>query len=403
MTALCGGGSSSPIPGFANFLVVSSGFLIQLLESSQYKYLALAAPFVPLATFNLPAFCGTDPPAQPTFTQSEVDALLKLTFGADFTSGLSKLGDLIQNRLWFTFCQCDAGAQPAVPAPQAQPAGSSTLLPTYQGPCSAPATGTDTISATTGTFQLQFQRDWRDYLDPTGFAPLGGTPHPAQLLVDMRNQIFAPTPTSYTWRVRMYSTLGGTTEITLNDFTLTSGVSQVQILSVPANAVGVNIYTSHNVASPTNNPLTHTTLLCVPTTTTPLPCCTPDQVAAGLLQQILLQANLIQRQAVPFGYVASTVHAGLSGAGTIAISGLIGIKVHATATPASLGREGTTPQKIFDMGFLTFGTADGYPSSYRLERTDELLLPARCSAFTELAYDLHPGVTVTITELVREP
>jgi len=113
--------------------------------------------------------------------------------------------------------------------------------------------------------------------------------------------------------------------------------------------------------------------------------------------------TLIQRQAVPFAYVASTAHSGLSGAGSLSISGLLGIKVAVTTLPAQLGSQGTSPAEYFDMGWLTFGTLDGYPQSYRLERSAQILLPNLCSAFTSLDYDLHPGVVVTITELLREP
>jgi hypothetical protein len=113
--------------------------------------------------------------------------------------------------------------------------------------------------------------------------------------------------------------------------------------------------------------------------------------------------TLVQRQAVPFAYVPGTVHAGLSGAGELDIFGLIGIKATITTLPDALGRAGTQPTELFDAGFLTFGTTDGFPTSFRLNRTDLLALPPRCSAYTKLDYDLAPGVVVTITELLREP
>ena len=133
------------------------------------------------------------------------------------------------------------------------------------------------------------------------------------------------------------------------------------------------------------------------------PCCPPDTSTQAYLDVITRQLNLIQRQLVPFAYIASTAHAGLSGAGTFAIQGLLGVKVNVTTIPTPIGREGTSPTEYFDMGFLTFGTPDGYDHSVRLERSQQIILPARCSAFTTFAYDLHPGVVVTVTELVREP
>jgi len=132
------------------------------------------------------------------------------------------------------------------------------------------------------------------------------------------------------------------------------------------------------------------------------PCCPPDPALERRLDVILSYVQLLQRQLAPFAYVAGAVHAGLTGQGTLSISGLIGAKVVTTVRPGSLGEAGTTPTEYFDVGFITFGTPDGYPHSYRLEHDPYIVFPSRCSAFTELAYDLHPGVTVTITELVRE-
>jgi len=62
-----------------------------------------------------------------------------------------------------------------------------------------------------------------------------------------------------------------------------------------------------------------------------------------------------------------------------------------------------SPDEHFDLGFLTFGTPDGYPTSIRIDHNPQLALPARCGAYTDLAYTLHPGVVATITELRREP
>lgn len=133
------------------------------------------------------------------------------------------------------------------------------------------------------------------------------------------------------------------------------------------------------------------------------PCCPPDPAVVGLLSTILENVRLMQRQLAPFAYVSGPAHTALSGAGTFDIQGLLGVRVNVTTIPGRVGEAGTSPTEYFDLGYLTFGTADGYPHAVRLERAQQLVLPARCSVFTTLAYDLTPGVVVTITELVREP
>jgi hypothetical protein len=79
------------------------------------------------------------------------------------------------------------------------------------------------------------------------------------------------------------------------------------------------------------------------------------------------------------------------------------VRVDITGGLAALRSVGNLPPYYFGGGYITFGTADGYPSSYRLKHSTLLCMPPRCSAYTKVAYDLPPGVTVTITELVREP
>jgi hypothetical protein len=82
---------------------------------------------------------------------------------------------------------------------------------------------------------------------------------------------------------------------------------------------------------------------------------------------------------------------------------LLGVKVALTTDPPSLGIVAGTPDQLFDRGFVSLGTLDGYPTDYAIEHNPTLILPPRCSAFTELGYTLHSGVVATITELVREP
>jgi hypothetical protein len=122
----------------------------------------------------------------------------------------------------------------------------------------------------------------------------------------------------------------------------------------------------------------------------------------GALQQILGIVTLLQRQIAPFAYIASTVHAGLTGSGSFAIQGLLGVKLALTSIPAGIGNIAGTPQEFFDVGFVTFGSPDGYDHSVRIEHNPQITLPPRCSAFTTFGYSLPPGVVVDVTELIRE-
>jgi hypothetical protein len=132
-------------------------------------------------------------------------------------------------------------------------------------------------------------------------------------------------------------------------------------------------------------------------------CCLPDPLATGYLSRILTAVELIQRQAAPFGYVAGTTHSGLSDNGSLTIADLIGVKIEVTSLPDSYGRLAGDPIEYFGLGFLTWGTTDGYRSSTPLEHEFQVIFPPLAGVYTSLGYSLAPGVVVTVTELVREP
>jgi hypothetical protein len=112
--------------------------------------------------------------------------------------------------------------------------------------------------------------------------------------------------------------------------------------------------------------------------------------------------QLIQRQHVPFGYVRSTVHAGLTGDGELAVSDLIGVEVVANTIPGWVGTEFGTPDELFTIGRISLGTVDGYGPALNIAHNPELMFPIDGSV-TRIGYSLTPGVVATITELVREP
>lgn len=392
MTAACGGGTSAPDPGRAAVVEYSAGLIAAIFAAYDLAWLIPVIPFVGLVPLTLATFCGNDPPAIPTFTAAEVDALVNQKLGADWLSGLAKLTDLVLNAIWYDACRCTSGA--LVPfAPPVQPAGS----PTYQPPVPPNVLPCSTWSAVSSFC------DTGSLFKGTAVPDVGTFPT-GVLLHMVGTDCGAGTPAgTFNW-VWTFKDASNAT-IATSTYSLTGSQTLDAFVAVPPGTVGVNL--NHNQTSGSRGQqIIGSTAAFYCSSQVPgaqQPCCPPDVATQATLDAILKMVTLIQRQAVPFGYVTGTVHAGLSGAGAVSISGLLGVKVAITTLPTPLGSEGTSPPKHFDAGWITFGTIDGFPQSYRLEHNPQVYLPSRCSAFTDLDYDLAPGVVVTITELLREP
>ncbi len=324
--------------------------------------------------------------------------MLGLSLGSDFDSGVSKMKDLILNAIWQDTCTCTSGT--LVPlTPPTPPSGTpiTQFQTTTYGQSTVCRDSIDSFATSSGTFA------YSTWTFITG-RPAG--------LSGFRIIIHQGTPsggqtTPITWKFQQRNTSSGAL---LLETPLPLGFdTQITVpIAVTGTGTGVSVNDVQVIGTSTYDSTTHTTFeiqgLCGPLITGPgpTPCCPPDPLLSAQIDQILKTVTLIQRQAVPFAYIGGTVHSGLTGSGVLAVSGLIGAKITITTDPTNLGVEGSSPAILFDRGFITWGTADGYPQSERLERTNQLSLPARASAFTDLAYDLHPGVTVTITELLRE-
>jgi len=126
----------------------------------------------------------------------------------------------------------------------------------------------------------------------------------------------------------------------------------------------------------------------------------------GALQQQMAVLNplvtLIQRQGVPFGYLRGQVHAGLTGEGEIAVADILGLEIASTTVPGWLGLIVGDPDEVITLGRISLGVTGAWQSRHDVLHQVESLLPIS-GAITRVGYTFAPGVTATITELVREP
>jgi hypothetical protein len=120
------------------------------------------------------------------------------------------------------------------------------------------------------------------------------------------------------------------------------------------------------------------------------------------LQALDARVQLIQQLLAQPQYVPSTVHAGLSGAGEIAIatsgSRAMALAMHMTATPTWLSARLGDPIAYYSWGWIALGTSDGWHPHIDLIHNPQLIAPLPPST-SVLGYSLLPGVTATVLEL----
>lgn len=412
MTAICsGGGPSSAKPGYGPLVFGTIG----LVEALAARFLdPRIVPFATFSTgaisFDLATLCTSDPPADPGMTATDFAALLLPAVIADFTGAQAKFTQLIGRMVWYAMCQCTTGATPAFPA-----VGVPTPLPVINPTQILPA-------GTSGCLSVTSDREFFTAPNTKIVAIPQGSFFTGAFVPTVANTQPLPAgATSVVWNWDT-GTVGATTPYDGAIVILNSALASVASASftsqtpnhsgsstVAIPTTGASFYvilqTTSGTPSAGQNVGSNVTFYCggAQPGTPVTPCCPPDPTLQNRLDALLAMVTLIQRQLAPFAYVTSTAHAGLTGTGSFAIQGLLGVKVALTTDPTNLGREAGTPDQLFDRGFVTLGTADGYPSDYRLEHNPTIILPPRCSAFTTLGYTLHAGVTATITELLREP
>jgi len=421
MTALCSGGTSSSKTGVADTIIFTAGALSSLLNNKGGYWATLAAPLLGVLAYEATSLCSTDPPAQPTITDVEYQALLQLGPWDDLQSALIKLKDIATRLIWFDMCECDSVATPALPVTTLDPPANVTI-PQYGGTGSCPQPrarlGVPLVTASPIPPYANVTR----ILFP-GF-PI------YQSVTDAVNesQDIILIPPNWTTLLATSDLVSGTTTgsfgyaVTIQVFN--SG--RTTITSVPN--VVVTSGTPHKVQSGGPYTINHSTarylsvitqhvasgiavdgvvdyqleIGCSGASSSGLDCCSDPSVIA-LLSQLMQQVNLIQRQQVPFAYVPGSAHSGLTGTGEITVQGLLGALVELTTVSTVVGEESGTPDQTFEAGWIAWGNADGFSAREFITNESLLSLPPLAGQYTRLGYTLSVGVVATITELVREP
>ena len=461
MTALCGGGTSSPKPGAPQLVAFTAAALDILLTDAGLAWLIpfLSAVEVPLLQTN--ELCGNDPPDLPTFTFDDVAALLSPTQYLTHYDSIQKVADLVHRIAWYLYCKCDSVTTPTLPVPIiSEPADLPVVLGGSQSICVPMLrsqvkvlnlwNGTQNVSAPTGWDSPTFDDSAWAYSstpaigDGVWYGPgnvgldanycLSRTQCEPERIAPWVNTSSGKEQFLVRWRFNLPPfDPGKICPVLWQGFNIdapatgwTTGLTNINGKGqfVTWNA-GVRWHFSQDLL-PGSNIVAHhinSGAGAIPAgqlwgtfgwisqaitfagglgTAEPNPCGALSARAEALLEQIKALVTLIQRQAVPFAYIAGASHTGLSGSGEIDVQGLIGVSITPDSLPSWSGVEVGDPDTLWLDSWINWGNGDGWTPREFLRSSPHVSMPRAAGQFTKLGYSLKPGLTVTITELTRE-
>lgn len=410
MTVICGGGDSEARAGAEG--VVYLGTAAISLALSRIPGLAWAvqlAPFLAPILFDVNTLCSIDPPDDPGFMGTDAVALIS-PIHPDKQAATERFRQLVLRFAWYQFCQCSTAATPAPPAAPTAPTG----LPSLPGG-SLPAGPCGTYDATASAQPINCRQPLIGSQAASGHPTCPDTtltlvPIPTGAVSWQADQSITGTVdpggdllARILWYTSSAAVISGTF------LANAAGGSTSETGAVPSNAT--QFFADTTFADGGSSLNLRLSFFCSGPGAVESPCCPPDEIATGMLSQILAAVagvqeyvTLIQRQAVPFATVDGDSHLGLTGAGEIAVQGLVGVRVGLVDTmEGTVGATDGHPETLYNTGWIRWGDSAGWRERVMIDSETLLSTPYAAGAMTKIGYSLPPGAEIDIVEVVREP
>jgi hypothetical protein len=402
VTLLCGGGTSSAKAGFGASLALGAASIAALLNNVPTPWAVPLAAYIGLLTYDLSTFCTTDPPAIPTITLADAVDVIQIADPVARVRAQLKFQDLVGAYLWHQVCQCDVPPQPAIPAPPATPSPWISINPPAIAPCWS---STLTYVATTvNSPQYRPLLFNTSTTDPFGaFLPF---PLPTAVTVTTTVNTDGVGLGSYQFVLVGRNSPGGANFTSVGFGPYAAGTTHTDVITLDPRVTFAELETLGTTVGATNSVTVTVSWNCTPIdVTTSQLCCPEVYTLSDQVQQLLGMVQAIYTglpQSVN-SYAEATVHAGLTGNGTLTlVDHAIAIKVHITADTTGGRTAPGVPPYLFDRGWIVPIAAEGPLRGLTRLVYDPQLYPL--PPLTEqIGYTLTPGITATITELVRGP
>lgn len=128
--------------------------------------------------------------------------------------------------------------------------------------------------------------------------------------------------------------------------------------------------------------------------------CTYLTYITNLIYSLNLQLTVNNYGTTNPPYVLGMSHPGLTGDGELAVSGILGAFVSFTTLPNRAGVTIGDPSTVWDVGHITFGTADGWEQTFPISHNPWLIQPQNMSNVVKIGYSIPLDCVLTLTELV---
>lgn len=408
----CSSGNGVPNPGSGAVAFLTNLAVSAFLTRLGLGWLGTVAGALPQFAFDVADFCRDGQPALPTITADDVLALAAPLLNPQAGPAGIKVRDLVLHYLWYELCHCESVSTPSPPA--------------VQSPPDVIGYGSAVDQTTVCLIGEHTSNVWTDPITghekAIGLARWGSgaptaTGSDATKTVRRANikgtKVFGATGTHEDpWTVNVYWTGRSATPIIKTTTYSITGVTVDIWEDAPAGALELRpafvVNTSNSADSVDGDidcycdavPLARDT-----------ECCPPDASALAAiaalqseLDVIKDQVDLIQRQSVPFAYVAGTNHSGLTGDGHIDVADLIGCQLTLQAPfPDWLGFETGDTYEYFTESWINWSVGPRAAPREFIRSGVQLSFPRNAGLYTRISYSLKPGIHLAITELEREP
>lgn len=427
MTALCGGGASGPKPGINELVIFGSSELASLLNNKGGFWATLAIGVLGVVTYDVTQLCATDPPATPTISSAEYDALLNLSPPDVFATAVGKLIDLAKIIAWYELCQCNSVATPVLPSNTLAPPSGVTIQDYSSSPCVSPRAlvtwfppRTNADDSNNITRELFPNLDFVRSANASTFFPgtdIAAIPSNWASLDSFTSFVSGNVPGADPYAVDLYTygadkgigtlkNAGVVDQIATTHRDPSSGSTNFNHTTEVYFSVHARVGGTTVVQGSANYELN---IHCSGTPVAPISCMS-DPVLKAMLDQLLqccgaikTQVDTLQRYGLPFAYVTGGVTGGLGGTGSQALGRSVGLKLDVTSYPLTNKTQLGQPTYILDLGWVSVSTPDGLVDEIRLTRQHTTWLSKLIPSATLVGWGLRSGVTLQITELHAEP